>query len=415
MSRSPEKKPNLIRLEAVKKSCDQLRSHGVTEAVFHSLVESIPHNVFSKNTDGCFTFANRQFCRTEGVELSDLIGKTDFDIHPPEAAEKYREADLEVLQTGRVFEAVEEHYSNTGALYFVHVVKAPIYNDHGEIIGLVGIFSDVTEEQITQQELRDAKAKAEQALSQLKQIDTAKTEFLSMVSHELRTPMASILGFAHMIQQKLENVVLPCTKTTTPKQEKAVARIRRDIGIIISESERLSELINDVLDISKMESEKMEWRSEPLNITDVVEQAVSATSSLFEAKKLPLVRQVPDNLPVVLGDNSRLVQVLINLISNAVKFTERGEVVCAVSVNTDHLEIKVFDTGIGIAEKDQPYVFDKFKQLGDVMINRPKGTGLGLPICREIIDHHGGVLRVSSTPGKGSVFSFTLPIHQPAP
>ena len=139
---------------------------------------------------------------------------------------------------------------------------------------------------------------------------------------------------------------------------------------------------------------------------------MAATASLFEAKKLKLVRDIEPDLPAVTGDQDRLIQVVINLISNAVKFTDSGSITCSARRDDGELVVSVTDSGIGIAPADQPKVFEKFKQVGDTLTDKPKGTGLGLPICKEIVEYHGGQIWVESTPGQGSTFSFTLPIAE---
>jgi CheY-like chemotaxis protein len=148
---------------------------------------------------------------------------------------------------------------------------------------------------------------------------------------------------------------------------------------------------------------------EPVSMADVIERATAATSSLYEAKGLTLHNDVAADLPGVTGDRDRLIQVVINLISNAVKFTDEGSVTCRVRQDGGHIVVSVIDTGLGIAPADQPKVFERFKQVGDTLTDKPKGTGLGLPICREIVEHHGGRIWVESELGKGSTVSFTLP------
>src|SRR4030067_3349658 len=187
-------------------------------------------------------------------------------------------------------------------------------------------------------------------------------------------------------------------------------QIGENVGIIISAGERLTSLINDVLDLSKIEAGKVEWKMEPLLMSDIIAQATAATHSLFEQKGLKLIKYVEDNLPVINGDKYRLMQVVINLISNAVKFTDEGIVTCAVRKTGNGVTVSVVDTGRGIAPSDHENVFEKFKQVGDTLTEKPSGTGLGLPICKQIIAHHGGRIEVESEPGKGSTFSFTIPI-----
>ncbi len=165
-----------------------------------------------------------------------------------------------------------------------------------------------------------------------------------------------------------------------------------------------------MLDLAKIEAGKFTWNMASVTVSDVIERATAATASLFEAKKLNLLRSIEPDLPTITGDQDRLIQVVINLISNAVKFTDAGSITCAVRQQGGELIVSVTDSGIGIAPADQPKVFERFKQVGDTLTDKPKGTGLGLPICKEIVEYHGGRIWVESEPGKGSTFSFTLPI-----
>jgi PAS domain S-box-containing protein len=244
-----------------------------------------------------------------------------------------------------------------------------------------------------------------------KEVDRMKTDFISTVSHELRTPLTSVLGFAKLIQKKLEETIFPLIQTDDKKVNRSVRQVSENIDIIVSEGTRLTKLINEVLDVAKIEAGKMQWNMEPLAITEVIDRAFSATSALFEQKALIPVREIEADLPNILGDKDRLIQVVINLISNAVKFTDRGSITCRVKQDNQLIIVSVVDQGVGISESDQPKVFEKFKQVGDTLTDKPQGTGLGLPISKEIIAYHGGKIWVESEIGKGSTFSFTLPIN----
>ncbi|AVH70071.1 PAS domain S-box protein [Nostoc sp. 'Lobaria pulmonaria (5183) cyanobiont'] len=244
-----------------------------------------------------------------------------------------------------------------------------------------------------------------------KEIDQMKTDFISTVSHELRTPLTSVLGFASIIQEKLETDVFPMISTEDRKLQKTIKRVADNLNIIVSEAERLTSLINDVLDIAKMEAGKVEWQMQPIDPCELLDWASNSTAGLFETNGLQLVCEIEPGLPQIVGDRNRLLQVLINLISNAVKFTESGCVTCRVKQENDGVCISVIDTGIGIAPEDQPKVFEKFRQVGDTLTDKPKGTGLGLPICKQIVDHHGGRIWVESEPGNGSIFSFIIPTY----
>jgi signal transduction histidine kinase/CheY-like chemotaxis protein len=257
------------------------------------------------------------------------------------------------------------------------------------------------------EEARLARAAAEQA-------DAAKSSFLSTVSHELRTPLTSVLGFAKIIRRRLEDRLFPLIPEDDRKIAQAKTQVIENLGVVVSEGERLTKLIDDVLDLAKIEAGKFTWNMSKVSVEDVIERAIAATSSLLEAKKLQLVRDIEPGLPEITGDQDRLIQVVINLISNAVKFTDAGSITLAAHAKSNDLVVSVKDSGIGIAPVDQPKVFEKFKQVGDTLTDKPKGTGLGLPICKEIVEYHGGRIWVESEPGHGSTFSFTLPVSQSA-
>ena len=230
------------------------------------------------------------------------------------------------------------------------------------------------------------------------------------MSHELRTPLTSVLGFAKIIQKRLDDRILPLINTDEPQVKRSVNQVSENIKIIISEGERLTALINNVLDLAKIEAGEVEWDMAMLNIADVVERAIAATTALYEQKALQQVVEIQPDIPLVMGDQNKLIQVIVNLISNAIKFTDEGMVACRAVQDDDRVVVSVSDTGVGITPEDQAEVFEQFRQVGDTLTDKPQGTGLGLSICREIVEHHGGRIWVESEPGKGSTFSFTLPI-----
>jgi PAS domain S-box-containing protein len=244
-----------------------------------------------------------------------------------------------------------------------------------------------------------------------KEVDQVKTDFISTVSHELRTPLTSILGFAKIVNKKLADTIFPKVQSEEPKTQRAIRQVAQNIDIMVSEGERLTKLINDVLDIAKMEAGKVDWNMQYFLAHELIERAASATFALFEQKRLEMILDVREDLPKILGDRDRLLQVVINLISNAIKFTDEGSVTCRASCTDNEITISVIDTGIGIPEVDQPKIFEKFKQVGNPLTDKPKGTGLGLSICQQIVKHHGGKIWVESELGQGSSFSFTLPIN----
>ncbi|MGB3152629.1 MAG: response regulator, partial [Maribacter sp.] len=253
------------------------------------------------------------------------------------------------------------------------------------------------------EEAKEAKAKAEDA-------NEAKSAFLSTVSHELRTPLTSVLGFAKIIRKRLEGKIFPAVTVDDQKIKRTMKQVSENLNVVVSEGERLTSLINDVLDLAKIESGKMEWNMRPVFLQDVINRGIAATSSLFEEKGLKLKKKIPEDLPMVKADEDKLIQVVINLLSNAVKFTKKGTVSIEAYQEKGQLIFEVQDTGIGIAEGDRHKIFERFRQAGDTLTDKPQGTGLGLPICREIIEHHGGIIWMKSEFNVGSTFFFSIPL-----
>jgi signal transduction histidine kinase/CheY-like chemotaxis protein len=259
------------------------------------------------------------------------------------------------------------------------------------------------------EEVKQANTEADAARKIAEQANAAKSAFLSTVSHELRTPLTSVLGFAKITKKRLEEKIFPITDQSDPKTVKTIEQISTNLGVVIAEGERLTTLINDVLDLAKIEAGKMEWNMEEVYLPDIVERAIAATSALFEQKNLVLEKKIEEGLPIISGDRDKLIQVVVNLLSNAVKFTKEGAVHVKVYQDKDGIVVGITDTGIGIAPEDHDKVFEQFKQVGDTLTDKPKGTGLGLPICKEIVERHGGKIWLQSELGAGSTFYFMLP------
>jgi signal transduction histidine kinase len=256
-------------------------------------------------------------------------------------------------------------------------------------------------------DLVDARQAAEAATE-------AKSRFLSNVSHELRTPLTSVVGFSKLISKRLTDVVFPAVgPTEDAKLERAMRQVTDNLAIIVDEGERLTNLINETLDLAKIEAGRVEWRSEPVDVDDVISRAAAATASVLRPDSGPkLVVEIEPDLPSITGDRDRLIQVVINLISNAVKFTPEGAITIVAwhEVEGGWVQVAVSDTGVGIADTDIDKVFEPFGQASEGRAIGARGSGLGLPICREIVEHHGGRLWLQSRVGAGSTFQFTLPV-----
>ncbi|GAB4383175.1 MAG: hypothetical protein Kow00121_44620 [Elainellaceae cyanobacterium] len=355
----------------------------------NAILDNLADGLLVSNTDGQITHFNPAFLKMYGVTETSLRGQFYRSLPMSGLAdliERTQSNPQEILTA-----EVELAKHRIGQAVATAIFKKSARNDPTTCFGSAVLIRDVTVE---------------------KEIDKMKTDFISTVSHELRTPLTSVLGFASIIKEKLETDVFPILAADDRKLQKTIKRVDDNLSIIVAEAERLTSLINDVLDIAKMEAGKVEWQMQPLDLGELIDWATNSTSALFETNGLRFVAEIEPGLPQVIGDRNRLLQVLINLISNAVKFTESGSVVCRIKRASSGICISVTDTGIGIAPEDQPKVFEKFRQVGDTLTDKPKGTGLGLPICKQIVEHHGGRIWVNSEPGKGSTFSFVIPIYE---
>jgi signal transduction histidine kinase len=224
-----------------------------------------------------------------------------------------------------------------------------------------------------------------------------KSQFLANMSHELRTPLNAILGYTELI---LDNIY----GETSDKMREVLERLQAN-------GKHLLGLINDVLDLSKIEAGQLTLDLADYSLPDVVHTVFTAVESLAAGKKLALTTDAAPNLPRGYGDGRRLAQVLLNLVGNAIKFTDRGEVAIKATTADGSFTVAVRDTGPGIAPSDQSKIFEEFQQADNVATKRKGGTGLGLSIAKRIIEMHGGRIWVESEIGKGSTFAFTVPVH----
>lgn len=254
------------------------------------------------------------------------------------------------------------------------------------------------------QELETATRELRAANERLRELDRLKDDFISTVTHELRTPLTSIRAFSEILNDN-------------PSLEQA--QRAQFIAIIVKESERLTRMINQVLDLAKLEAGRVEWHTTEIDLAEVIDDALATTSQLVQEQGVELHLDLPRRVPPVIADRDRLLQVLLNLITNAIKFCDRsaGRIDITVQVLPEALQVNVRDNGRGIDVADQDTIFEKFRQAGDNLTEKPQGTGLGLPISRQIVEHFGGRLWVRSEPGrsgpcKGATFSFTLPLGQ---
>lgn len=494
----------------------ELTQHSA-ESLYHSLVESLPLCIFQKDRQFRILFVNQRMCDALGVTLPQIQGKNDFEVFPADLAEKYRSDDMHVMETGELLEAVEEISASDGKRIHIQVLKAPIRDSQGAIVGVQGMFWDITDRQATENQLIEAhgfldsivdnvpimlfvkeaeelrfvkfnraseelvglsredvlgkcdfdlfpqelaefftqkdravlangvmveipeetldtpnhgrrilrtkkipvmdsdgkprfllgisedvteKRLTELALKEAKEAaesaSRAKSDFLANMSHEIRTPMNAVLGMTELLMD-------------TP-----LDRTQREYVKMVHESgEALLGLINDILDFSKIESGKFNLDRTEFALRELLGDTMKTLAVRASHKDLELAVHVASDVPCVLvGDPGRLRQIVMNLVGNAVKFTEKGEVILDVSCQS-HIEGKVEllflvrDTGIGISRDQMDRIFQAFEQADTSTTRRYGGTGLGLTITSRLVDLMGGSIWVESNPGQGSTFYFT--------
>ena len=354
--------------------------------LMEAILDNIPVYLFVKDPNNEFRYLywNQSFVKHSGIPASKVIGKTDFEIFPnPADAAHFQRDDLELLKRGELPPFEEEYSVVTGQKRIVNTVKMLVPVEERKLPLLMGISWDITERKVIETELLEAKVKAEQS-------DQLKTAFLANMSHEIRTPLNAIVGFAKILPE------------ITDEMERASI-----INIIDTNSDQLLMLINDILDLSKIEAGTIEFVDIPANLTDLC-QNIYCTLIEKTAPGVQLVFEGAfDNL-VTLCDPGRLSQVIVNLITNAIKFTKEGFIRYGYRLREDRVEFYVADTGLGIPEDKLSTIFTRFTKLNSFIA----GTGLGLAICRMIVERQHGKIWAESKLGEGSIFRFNFPYRK---
>ncbi|MCH2183098.1 MAG: response regulator, partial [Mariniblastus sp.] len=362
----------------------------VSKAIYHSLVESLPINVFRKDQRGRLVFCNNRYCETLGRSRDELIGKTDYDLFDQPLAEKYKKDDLWVLQTGLPFHDTEYHPQGENEYLYVEVLKSAVTDSEGTRIGIQGMFWDVTDRKKAELALQEAKEMAEAA-------SQAKSDFLANVSHEIRTPMNAIIGITDFLLDS--------------EQEPKDAEY---LEIVQQSSHSLLNLIDEILDFSKIEAGKLTLRNSWFDLRDGLGDTLRTLAFRAHFNGLDLIFDVDPRAPVqILADPDRLRQVIVNLVGNAIKFTESGEIVVSVNCleraeSQAELQFMVSDSGIGISADKIETIFREFEQVDSSMTRQYGGTGLGLSIAKRLVALMGGELQATSQLGEGSQFFFSL-------
>ena len=364
----------------------EMRQSQHTINFLNILMDTILSNVFVEITvkdifNGFrYIYFNKAAEEFTGVKAEDILGKTDFELFPDSRrAHEIRTEDYHTIKTGRMVKEMVEYEKPNGEVRIVNIVRLLITNpDPGASPLLLVMLNDITEQR--QDQL---------ALMKVQEADKMKNAFIANMSHEIRTPLNAIVGFAHLV-----------TETTNASEQ------REYFSIINKNCDLLLKLINDILDLSKIESGRLNYNVSEVELRDICQEAyvvqslkmTSDVALLYNSVAMPSVR--------LWIDPHRVEQVLLNLLSNAIKFTSKGFISLFYEVEDMFVRVSVMDTGIGISEEKLESVFERVVKLDDFY----QGAGLGLPICKMIVEQLGGEIGVRSELGKGSTFWFTLPL-----
>jgi PAS domain S-box-containing protein len=391
----------------------QARAEAEAERRFRQLLEAAPDAILEVNEEGSIVLLNAAAERLFGYGRNALLHQP-VEILIPEALRarhtEHRARYYETPVTRPMGSGLDlQARRKDGSTFPVEISLSPVNYEHE--LRVTAIIRDITERRQTEEQLRrmqqqhtrelaEANAQLELRNREVERANRLKSEFLASMSHELRTPLHTIIGFAELLSEEIEGQL-------SGKQKRFVGHIHRD-------SLHLLELINDILDLSKIEAGRLDLRRELFYLEPALDEVLASIRPQGAGKLLAIETHVPASLALA-ADRVRFKEILYNLLSNAVKFTPQGGRISVEAVRREnHGEISVADTGVGIPVEEQALIFDAFHQAGSTTKGVREGTGLGLAITRRLVEQHGGRIWVESEPGKGSRFTFTLPLELPA-
>jgi len=366
----------LRNMEAHKRAEEALRA---SEERFRALTESTSDWVWEVDVDGVYTYASPKVKDLLGYEPEEVIGKTPFDLMPPEEAKRIAEEFRAIVDSQRPFARLENtNLHKDGRLIVLDTSGEPFFDADGRLCGYRGIDRDITER---------------------KKLDQLKDEFISLVSHELRSPLTVIIG-----------AISTALSEETRLSREEMHQLLQDAAW---EADALSHLLGNLLELSRAQADRLFIHAEPVSVESAVQDAVEKVGRQSSAHRF--VIELPTGLPSVHADPLRLERILYNLLENAVKYSPQGgEIRVLAKPEEDRLVIGIADQGVGISLQDQAKLFGPFQRLEDSRLEGVKGAGLGLLVCRRLVEAHGGRIWLESEPGQGSTFFFTLPLKYTA-
>jgi PAS domain S-box-containing protein len=326
----------------------------------------------------------------------DIIGKTDYDLCWREFADEWKQLDNKVIQEDTIIEREEQVRLANGELITELTFKTPLKNEHGEVIGVIGTSLDITERKEIEAALRLSQIAAEAA-------DKAKSEFIRNMEHELRTPFSGVYSIVRLLYESEQD-----------------AEKKELLELTYQSASEFLNLLNNIIDFSRNQLDSSAVMAKKIDLKNTISRVITMELAAATSKKLTLTMEYPENLPsIFISDPHRIQRLLLNLIGNAIKFTSEGSVSVIVKLakQVDDkliiIQLIVSDTGIGIAEEKQKYIYEKFYRLSPANQNKYTGAGLGLYVVRQIINDLEGEIDVISSPNQGTRFICTLPFKRP--
>jgi PAS domain S-box-containing protein len=366
-----------------------------TSTLIQAVVDESKDPIFVKDTEGRYLLVNAAAARAMGQPPESILGRTDHDVLPPDIVPALRVVDNQVVATGRSITVEEMLPSSEGPKTYLST-KSPLLDAQGLLVGVVGIARDITARKQVECALLEAKEEACRA-------NQAKSEFLSAMSHELRTPLNAVLGFSQMLE-------INTREPLTPTQRTCVGHIHRA-------GQHLLDLVNEILDLAKIEAGHLDLTLEPVDARRLLRESVALVMPMARPRNITIqVDEMPGALPAVHADGVRLTQVLVNLLSNAVKYNRpAGRVTVSERLSPEHrLRLTITDTGPGLSPEQLSRLFQPFDRLG-AETGAVEGSGIGLVITRRLVEKMGGGIGVESRPDEGSTFWIELPHVADAP
>jgi PAS domain S-box-containing protein len=382
---------------------EQARNEAQSERRFRELLETAPDAIIEVNRDGRIVLFNRATESLFGYGREELLGNpiellipADLGAHVQDRGNYWSHPQKWPMESGLPLRGQRKD----GSQFPVEISLSPFKSDDG--FRVTAIIRDITERKLAEDRLRAFQVQytrdLEERNREIERADRIKSEFLGSMSHELRTPLHTVIGFSELLAEELQG----------PLNEKQ----KRFVNHIHNDSLHLLDLINDILDLSKIEADRLELHPQVFDLLSAVNEVVASIRPQGEAKSIVITCEVPSAVSFY-ADRVCVKQILYNLLSNAVKFTaEGGEIRVEARALENSMEISVVDTGVGIPKEEHRSVFERFYQVGATTKGVREGTGLGLAITKRLIEQHGGDIGVESEPGKGSRFTFTLPFEQ---